>query len=389
MSIADVFLVVFYLGGVVLLSLKYKKINNFQRLFIFIGLMHLLMSFAYFQFSKNNPADAVGYYMQARDAILPWFSYFGQDIQFMVFLTYPLVQWFGLSYFGATLVYSFVGLLGFVMIIEVLRSVSQNKWNNWYYLLLLPNLHFWTVGVGKDSIVFFAMSFLLYNIYFKKTWYFYLLPMFLIGYIRIHILVFSLGAFGVTQLFINRKLKISTKIILISALFVVVILLMPMFADRLNISEEKSFEDTIEQFDSMEAMGGSGVDMRGKNIVVKWISFMFRPLFVDAHSFLTLIASVENIFWIIMVFLIVKNRNHFLSVRLKTHFWFSIFMIIAVTIPSAFGLYNLGIAMRQKYMIFPFLILAFFIAIHGVDRKKNLMKNLIKQNKLRLKKTGE
>lgn len=386
MVLTDYILIVAYLAGVVAFSMKYRGASNFSRLVLLVGLMHLLASVAYFLFSKNNPADAVGYYMQARDATRHWFSYLGQDITFLVFLTFPLTQWLGLSYFGATLVYSFVGFFGFVFLIDVLRNVTLNQWSNWFYILLLPNLHFWTVAVGKDSIMFFAMSFLLYNIVFKKSWIYYILPIILTAYIRVHILVFAIVAYGVTHLFINKKMKLWSKIGLIAGVIVVMIVLTPMFAERLRIGEEQSLEQVLENFDSMKAMGGSGVDMQGKNIVVKWVSFMFRPLFFDVHSVLTLIASFENVFWLMMVYLMVRKKSKKIAIQMNTYYWMSVFMTLAVTIPSAYGLYNLGIAMRQKYMIFPFLVFAFFIAIHGVERKKILKKYFSKLNEFHLRK---
>lgn len=368
MLIGDIIVLLFYFLGIFGFAISYKGLTKFSNLFLLIGFIHISMTIAYYMFSLNNPADAIGYFYRARDATQSWLSFFGQDISFIVFLTYPFVKWFGLSYFATTMVFSFLGLIGFYFIIEVLRSLTLNYWTNWYYLLLLPNLHFWTVGLGKDSIIFMAMSMLLYNVYFKKSLIYYMIPFFLIGFIRVHILVFLILAYGFTMIFINQKIRSGVKFALGTFLLVILILLMPLFVERLNISEEKSLTETIEYFDNLESMGGSGVDMRGKNIVVKWFSFMFRPFFFDIHSILTLIASFENIFWIIIVYSIVLGKRIQISSKLNVDFWLSIFIVLVVTIPSAFGLYNLGIAMRQKYMVFPFLIVAFFISVYGTKR---------------------
>jgi len=364
MQLTEIVFILIYLIGIFLIARKYRKTSRLFWLFVFVGLLHLTMSLAYYIISRYNPADAVGYYLHAQNANRPWLSFFGQDITFIVFLTYPFAKWFQFSYLETTLIYSFIGLLGFLLIIDVLRNLTFNKISLWYLLLLLPNLHFWTVAIGKDSLVFFSMSFLLYNIYFKKSWVYYLLPVFLIGFIRIHILVFAILAFGATQLFINKSIRVSRKLILLIALGILMVALMPMFADRLRINEERSIMDAIEYFDSIEAMGGSGVDMRGRNIVVKWLSFMFRPMFFDSHSILTLIASLENIVWLIMAYSIFKNLRKKLPNYLSANFWLSLFIVFAVSLPSAYGIYNLGIAMRQKYMIFPFFIFSFFVAIY-------------------------
>lgn len=361
-TILDISVILMYIIGIVFLAKKFRNISvTFVRLFVLIGISHLFFTFVYYFYSLSNVADSIGYYRRVLYVFNSWGDTFGQGTTFIYFTLYPLVRFFGLSYFGAFFFYSFFGLLGFFFLLKILTNISDGKWTNWFYLLLLPNVHFWSVAIGKDSLIFLGISFLAYLYFFKKKWFFYIFPLLLVAFIRLHILFFILLGFGFTQLFLNKKLKLFYKIVASIFLIVALYILFPFLMARVGFTETESLISQFEALENTKVEGGTSIDMTNQNLIIKWLSYMFRPLFFDANGPLLIISSFENTIWLIVFFKIFRRIRKNISTQFKSFFWFSFITIFTLSIPSAYILINLGIAVRQKTMVFPFLIIVFFI----------------------------
>lgn len=372
-TILDISVILMYIIGIVALAQNFRKVSiRFVRFFVLIGITHLFFTFVYYFYTLNNVADSIGYYRRTLYWFDSWGETFGQGTTFIYFTLYPLIKYLGLTYFGSFFIYSFIGLFGFYYLVKVLIDIVKESWSNWFYLLLLPNLHFWTVATGKDSLIFFGISLLTYVSYFQKSWKNYLFPIIFIGFVRSHILLFILIAFGFSQLVLNKKIKLATKI----AVFIVSLgafyLLIPIVLDRIGFVDTESILSQLESLESQKMEGTTSIDMTDKNIIIKWLSYMFRPFFYDAKGVLALLASVENLLWVALFIKIFYNARNKFSEAIKNFYWFCFFAIFFVTIPAAYILVNLGIALRQKMMVFPFIIVIFFI---GLESKKNGYKN--------------
>jgi hypothetical protein len=363
-SLLDFVLALLYLIIVMVMSNRLAcKNKRYFSLFFGIGFFHFIMTILYYFLSEPLNADSMLYYYKASYDFNVWEDAFGQGTYFIIFLLYPLVKYLGITYLGCFLIFSFVGLIAFYKLFKVYSHLLNNKWNKWLYLLLLPNMHFWSVAIGKDVLMFYGFSILLYNYYFKKSIIYYIFPLLLMGFIRIHVLFFFFGALLVAQLFFNKKMKLYLKILLSAIVLGFMLVAMPLFLERVGVGENSSITNRLDNLEAQELAGGASVNMQGENIIYKWFSYMFRPLFYDIHNFLSVAASFENLLWLIMFYTIVKHYKLKREPMLKQHFWFGILTILFVTIPAAFILTNLGIAIRQKYMISPFLLLIFYIAI--------------------------
>ncbi|MFV8345401.1 hypothetical protein [Flavobacterium sp. ZB4P13] len=332
-------------------------------LFLGIGSLHFIMTIIYYYLSEQLTADSIAYYYKTSYVFKNWKDTFGQGTYFIYFLVYPLVKYLGLTYLGCFFIFSFVGLIAFYKLFKVYSHLLNNEWNKWLYLLLLPNMHFWSVAIGKDVLMFYGFSVLLYNYYFKKPVFNYVFPLLLMGFIRIHVVFFFFAALVIVQLFFNKEMKFYLKVLLITVVSGIVLMTMPFFLEMVGAGENASIPSRLDMFEAQQFEGRSSVNMQGENIIYKWVSYLFRPLFYDIHNFLSLTASFENLLWVIMFYTIVKYYKLKSVPRLKQHFWFGVLMIICVTLPAAYILTNIGIAVRQKYMISPFLLFIFYIVI--------------------------
>lgn len=360
-NILDYVLILLYVLYILKQFSVYTKIN--QKIGIFslvMGLVHFIITFASYGFILGSVADAKHYYSESV-SITDWgLSYLSNGTSFIVFLNYMLVQWLQLSFLGCFLVFSFISYLGCLKLFDVIIDLTDRKYNVSYLLLLLIGTHFWTVSLGKDALMFYAMCCLCYNIYFDKPRGHYILPLMLIGFIRLHVLIFVLVGGGVSYVFTNKKIKTQTKFVFAGLVLGVLLFLIPFFLKEIAVTNISDIEGKLQSSMNANVEGGAGIDLKDANLIVKWFSYMFRPFVFEARNPMFLVSALENLVWLYIFFIII--RGLFFD-KIKTNYilWSYIGIILACTLPLAYTLANFGISMRQKIMIFPFFLILFFI----------------------------
>ena len=360
-NILDYVLILLYVLYILKQFSVHTKIN--QKIGIFslvMGLVHFIITFASYGFILGSVADAKHYYSESV-SITDWgLSYLSNGTSFIVFLNYMLVQWLQLSFLGCFLVFSFISYLGCLKLFDVIIDLTDRKYNVSYLFLLLIGTHFWTVSLGKDALMFYAMCCLCYNIYFDKPRSHYILPLMLIGFIRLHVLIFVLVGGGVSYVFTNKKIKTQTKFVFAGLVLVALLFLIPFFLKEIAVTNISDIEGKLQSSMNANVEGGAGIDLKDANLIVKWFSYMFRPFVFEARNPMFLVSALENLVWLYIFFIII--RGLFFD-KIKTNYilWSYIGIILACTLPLAYTLANFGISMRQKIMIFPFFLILFFI----------------------------
>lgn len=360
-NILDYVLILLYVLYILKQFSVYTKIN--QKIGIFslvMGLVHFIITFASYGFILGSVADAKHYYSESV-SITDWgLSYLSNGTSFIVFLNYMLVQWLQLSFLGCFLVFSFISYLGCLKLFDVIIDLTDRKYNVSYLLLLLIGTHFWTVSLGKDALMFYAMCCLCYNIYFDKPRSHYILPLMLIGFIRLHVLIFVLVGGGVSYVFTNKKIKTQTKFVFAGLVLVALLFLIPFFLKEIAVTNISDIEGKLQSSMNANVEGGAGIDLKDSNLVVKWFSYMFRPFVFEARNPMFLVSALENLVWLYIFFIIIRGL-FFEKIKTNYILWSYIGIILACTLPLAYTLANFGISMRQKIMIFPFFLILFFI----------------------------
>ena len=360
-NILDYVLILLYVLYILKQFSVYTKINRKIGVFsLVMGLLHFIITFASYGFILGSVADAKHYYSESM-SITDWgLSYLSNGTSFIIFLNYMLVQWFHLSFLGCFLVFSFISYLGCLKLFEVIIDLTDRNYNISYLLLLLIGTHFWTVSLGKDSLMFYSMCCLCYNIYFDKPKSHYILPLLLIGLIRLHVLIFVLVGGGVSYVFTNKKIKMQTKFIFVGLVLGALLVLIPFFLKEIAVTNFSDIEGKLQNSMNANLEGGAGVDMKDSNLIVKWFSYMFRPFIFEARNPMFLVSALENLVWLYIFFIIIKGL-FFDKIKTNYILWSYIGIILACTLPLAYTLANFGISMRQKIMIFPFFLILFFI----------------------------
>jgi len=332
---------------------------------------HFVLSYFYYLFAQNNNADSNMYYRLAAEGGNLLES-FGTDTKFIVFLATFFVK-IGFSKISLFFLFGLFGFIGAIYLIKMLDYNFRLKLFGFpmvFLILLLPGFHFWTSALGKDSIIFMSLMLFFYGLKkINKRYLLILLAFFLLAIIRPHLAMVMLIAIVLTLFFRNPLTYDFSHIFLGFIMLGLSILFLPYFLDFINIDklEMNAINEKIEFYTSYGASKtdnlNSYIDVRSYSLPNKMFAYLFRPLFFDANSILQLLASFENLFLLVLVFKWLK------SIRFKVFTWYKllrdtdkvlfIYLLVGWAVLSA-GMYNLGLASRQKYMLLPVLFILIF-----------------------------
>ncbi|MCG2611281.1 hypothetical protein LZZ90_07160 [Flavobacterium sp. SM15] len=313
--------------------------------------------------------DAKGYWETAKmlspEEFEAYFS--GQKGTYFLFaLNYYPSNVLGLSYFTGTMLYSLLGFIGltyfYVTAIKLVPYNSKYKEYTLFPLLFfMPNLHFWSCAVGKDTLLFFCIGIFVYGIMdiFRRLP-FLALSLVLSYFIRPHITLFLVVSFGLAYV-MGSKVSKGQRLIFSIALIGIGFVILPSVMEFARIEEATvdSFEQFSENKASLLSRGstGSRIDISSYPFPLKVFTFLFRPLFFDINGIPAVLASFENLF------LLLVTINIFKSSPLKTFkaapFVIKglVFFLIIGTLAFSQSLGNLGIMIRMRNMFLPGLII--------------------------------
>jgi hypothetical protein len=333
-----------------------------RKLFFF----HLILG-AYYCFF--NTGDAIGYWKSPK---LFEFSQFkenlfnGEGTSFMLAFNYLFSNTLNMSYFSNTMVFSLFGFMGltFFYLISI-KLIPYNSKVLGYTLFplvfFMPNMHFWSSGVGKDTTLFLCIGMFVYGMISPlKRFPLIFISGVLSMAIRPHITLFLLLGFGLAYVF-GGKVPLFQRVLFSFLLFGVGLAILPSVMEFAKIEEA-----TVDGFDRFaEAKAGvlsrentgSAVDISSYPFPLKVFTFWFRPLFFDVRNINGLISSLENIVLLVLFVKVVKNK--LLQTFRASPFIVKglVFFLIIGTLAFSQSLGNVGIMIRMRNMFLPGMII--------------------------------
>lgn len=290
------------------------------------------------------------------------FNYLKPGTQFVIAVNH-LIQ--NLDLFSPAIVFllfSSVGLCGNFFFLRAIANVTCNHGRYWFFLGLLPGMHFWSSAIGKDSLIFFGLNYVFFSITAMKLSVRNIsLGVLLVFLIRPHIaflLVFSFIVGNIT----TTSSKIHLKLLVLIALCCLVALSLPYiqkFTGVTDISLQAASE-RIEYAATKNQKGGGAVDLTSYAPHMRLFTYLFRPLFVDAKGITALAASCENA--ILLLLVAGLFRLQFLKYVMESpRFWkvSLLFFVLSMWVVLGMSTANLGLAMRQKFQFVPCILLLF------------------------------
>jgi hypothetical protein len=304
-----------------------------------------------------------------------WMSLYQAGSKFIAFIMTPIVE-LGLSYLSLMLIFSWTGYIGFVFAYLFFKeNIPINitvfgKFDLLTLLLFLPNMHFWTVSIGKGSLIFMGLMLFIYAIGSpQKRIIALLIGGFFVYMVRPHVMLFLLLGVMIGLLTGKSKMGGGMKFLVIIAS---VIFLFVAQRSILSVAKLQDSENVIEDFQTFadgslsrsEGHSGSGVAMGNYPLPLKLFTLWFRPLIIDSPGALGLFSSAENLIYLLLFAKIFNRRFLRFIFRAPDIVKTSAIIFLLTSFALTFVMSNLGILMRQKSMVmyFGFFVIYYFLA---------------------------
>lgn len=339
--------------------------NHFFFLAFLLG-YHLLFTFLNWNYFAENGGDAAFYWFDidaSAQKSLTDLKYYGSDV--LLLLNYPLAQYLNLDIRIGFMLYSLLGYLGILQYYRLCLSYSDRKpfvfkgLNLYFLLLLLPNLHFWTAGLGKEPLCFLFIATIILEFSkgnFKSVS--LVLSVCLLILIRPHIALLLLFAIA-SVYFFSYRFNLKQRALVLLGTSVVSCGLIYML---LQLSEIKRVDfERIQRFNEFSLLSfkdsGSYVPMIEYSYPYKVFTFYFRPLVTEMPSLFGIVLGIENLAVLLLHliafiwFCINYKKIRLLSIHRIICIFILISALIVVQRYSAFGIFA-----RTKVMMQPFML---------------------------------
>ncbi|MEJ8801531.1 hypothetical protein [Pontibacter sp. H249] len=364
--IADIFYVIVFLFiGLQfpkVLSLRNKDINRLKWLWFY----HLIFGIAYYLYvSSQGGSDSLKYWNGAKkislsEALMSLFEY--QGTQAMYAINFIPSGVFDMSFFSGTILYCFIGFVGISLFYKIAVDAVPLNYKISNVLLFptifyLPNLHFWSSAIGKDTILFFCVALFTYALVNLKN----RLPLlifssFLAYLVRPHIILFLFIGFALA-FSMNKNIASYKRYVLFLLMLSVGAYMLPSVMEYAQV-EELSI-DSYEEFSDTKVSNlsrshtGSSVDVSNYPFPLKVLTFLYRPTFIDINGIPALLAAIENFILFLLTIAVIKRRP--VETFKKAPFIIKglFFFLLIGTIAFSMSLGNLGIMLRMRNMFLP------------------------------------
>ena len=361
-------IILFFLINIFFIFVKNKKDINFVLLIFF---WHTFFSVAYYLFTLFNSADARRYYRLSLADDLEFFPGTKAVISITSFFTGKLEA----NYLNTTLFFGFLGTLGLIYLYITLKQYLESIPKYWTLILFIPSMSFWSSGLGKDSISFFAVCLFLYTITFNKKIYI-LLPIsfFAMFIVRPHIALMMIVSF-VIYFIIHSRVHLLFKLITLPVILAGLIFASSFVQQYVGLEEASvdSISSYVDDRQNSNQGGGSSIDLQSMSYPMQMFTYVFRPLPFDAHSALALFTSIENtILLILFLYVLFKNKFRLHAFVEGKNTWLLIYALLTCSM-LAITTANLGIATRQKWMFMPILIYLLVYAFYQYKQAQRMV----------------
>ncbi|MEB2782444.1 hypothetical protein U3A58_18790 [Algoriphagus sp. C2-6-M1] len=350
---------------------KWVKAGMLNQMFWY----HMFFGLVYWIYGLFNRSDSWVYFLETKRYV-EWFNAFEAGTNFIKWLSFPFVNWFGFNYDMMMFLSCWVGFWGFVYFYlffkENLRfNPKFEGWDAITVFMFLPNMHFWTASLGKGAVIFAGIGFLVYGLSWPAKRILHIaIGSFLTYMVRPHILFAILIGMGVGFVLGREKVPIFQKYLVVffaiaMSIYVYEDLITYLGYDPNNLMD--SFEEESALNRGRLQSSGSGVDMGSYSMPMKLFTFWFRPLFIDSPNLLGIAISFENALYIYMFSKVIrKDFITYIKVA-PAMVKMSAVVFLSISVSMTFVMSNLGIIIRQKSQIMYFML---FVVVAFMDWQK-------------------
>lgn len=357
--------------GIFVIIVVSRKFRSRDKRTLLIYLWHTIFTFVYYWFTINVGADASVYYEKALKVNVP----FEPGTNFVIYLVSFLTNYLHLNMIGCFLFFNLIGSLGLIILDSILQSLVRNQQKSLKFIatlvIFLPSISFWSSGIGKDSISFLGVVLTLWSaLDLRKRIISMCIGILLLFLVRPHIAGMMILALALS-LFFDKKVNIVMKILLGTITIVISSFLIPYALNYAGVSSN-STDDIATYIESREDVyknTDSGITLSELSFPMKLFTYMFRPFIFEARSITQLFSALDNLILLYLFifggYKLIKKKK-IVSQENRKFIW--LYILVSWTI-LALTTGNLGIAVRQKIMVMPFLL---FILISVLPKYKKM-----------------
>lgn len=347
-----------------------RKDNSRLALFLAITILHVLAAYVYYRFVQTSDADAKLYFY---DPYGFFANGFGLGTMFVVYITQSSLKIFGGSYLDYFFVYQVLGLWGIALVFRTMEEASGALDTPLppltLGLLFLPGLYFWTSAIGKDPALFLACALAVWSCFkISSRWLWFVVAVGIMVLFRAHIALLTVMSLALALVAGQGVPKIA-RVLLVFAAVVSGFFLLDTIQSQLQVdlSSVGSIANYVE-VQTTAATKGEDNTLVNAAFPIKLFSVLYRPLFFDAGSVFSIIASVQNVVMIFITIMLIRNFRLWAELfRGSVAIRFATIHFIAIYSLLAFAYYNVGLGLRQREMATPALI-AVFATVFMVSR---------------------
>ena len=307
---------------------------------------------------------------------------------FVISTTKVFTDILGLNMLNTFLVFNIFGIIGIQFLLRVLLDIWPKSRNIIsympYFIILLPGHSFWSSAIGKDGLAYLSVCLLLYGMHFNKYSYL-IISIFLMFLVRPHIAFVMLISFLIT--FVVSRLNKSLFQYLIFIFAIVTIFSVSAIVIKYVGIKSFSLDALLEFIKSRGEMGlgggstytnvcNAGYCTQSGTFSSMVFRYLFSPLFYDAKNVTAILFSLESLFLLIFFikYILFKLTYILKNVRIPI-ICYSLIHSITLIVLLSLTTVNTGIALRQKYMILPFLFIIGSMAAKNYYIKSKYRKN--------------
>ena len=338
---------------------------------------HILFALIYYLMTRNVRTDSIQYYFSYL-RYTNWLDAYTTGTVFLHFVAYPFTKHLHFTYEMMMVLFSWLGYWGFVYFYIVFKENIQFNHKLFGYSLItlfifLPNMHYWTASLGKGSIIFLGIALAIYGLSrLESRKIALILGLVIVYHVRPHVFLFMTVGIIVGVFTGREKIPFYQKFLVFAGGVTTLILLYSTILSFVGLDEDNLLE-SFNQFSDVRSYelyksSGSGIDISNYPVILKLVTFWFRPLFFDAPNFMGIVVSVENLLYLFLTLKLFDRKFLGFLKSAPTLVKTSAITFLATSFALSGTLSNLGLIIRQKSMVMYFLL---FLILSFMDYKKS------------------
>ena len=307
-------------------SINVLKLNRAYTLIIYS--IHNLMFPLHMLFLYKYGTDSVTYFINPQG-----YNYVdmqsGQIFMNKILIFFELIKFnfYNLNYFFSLL--SLFSIYLYLKVIQGYKIINSFNYLIVFIFLCLPSIHFWHMGFSKDTLTFFSISLIIYEISkSKKNLTILAFSILLLYFVRPHISLMVIVSLFIYY-FVNFK-GIFFKIIIS---FVVLMLSIVTLRAIFNFTDLQSLITFLNIFQDQYIQKEATALTSDRNFLLRLLSYLFLPniILIKDTSIFYLYIALENTF-LIFLFIKIFTLNFFSLEKFKTLSFLLFFSVISLCI---------------------------------------------------------